>query len=197
MHNHNDNTKNQKSGGKAFNLFLMVACTALAVLMVLLAMQNRDLKQQLTDLMTPQLPPESLKEGDIFEPLAMLDDEGNQVLIDFDGSDGQTRTLLMIFSSDCGACKETIPVWSALLQERNLSIRVAGLRLGAEKEDTPLMPFSVYTPEDGGKSLAGKIPFVPATMILDAGGTIERVWYGTLNEEKQAELTEILDKDKT
>jgi hypothetical protein len=171
----------------------MVACAALAVLVLLLAMQNRKLKEQVSGLLQPQMPPESLQEGDPFEPLALLDDGGNRFLIAFEGRQEQTRTLLMFFSPDCPACRETIPVWSALLQERTPGVRVAGVRLGAEMEDAPFLPFTVYSPEDGGKSLAGKIPFVPATVILDAGGTIERVWYGMLDEEAQAELGTILD----
>ena len=194
MNNHSNDTKNQKSGGKAFNLFLMVACAVMAVLVMLLAMQNRRLKEQVDTLLTPQLPPESLQEGSVLEPLALLDNEGNRVLIDFEGGDGQTRTLLMFFSPDCPACRQTLPVWSAVLQDRNPSIRIAGIRLGPEMNDVPYLSFTVYAPEDGGKSLAGKIAFVPATMILDAGGTIERLWYGALEEDTQAELAAILDE---
>jgi len=192
MHDNHDETMKQKSGTgeKVFGIFLMVACAVLAVLVLLLAMQNRRLKEQLSTLLTPQMPAEALQEGDVLETLALLDDGGNRVVISFEGL--ADRTLLLFFSPDCPACRETIPVWSALLHDRHSTIRVAGIRLGAGNEDSPNLPFAVHTPEDGGQFLAGKIPFVPATMLLDAGGSIERVWYGVLDEEKQAELAGVL-----
>lgn len=192
MHDHHDQTTNHKSGTgeKVFNIFLMVACAALAVLVLLLAMQNRRLKEQVSTLLTPQMPPEALQEGQVLEPLALLDDGGNRVVVNFEGL-GE-RTLLLFFSPDCPACRETIPVWSVMLQNQPPAVRVIGVRLGAEMEDVPNLPFGVYSPEDGGKSLAGKIPFVPATVLLDDKGLIERVWYGMLDEEKQAELSDIL-----
>ena len=194
MHDTHDETTKQKSGRgeKFFSIFLMVACAALAVLVVLLAQQNRRLKTQLSTLLTPQMPPEALKEGDILEPLALLDDGGNRVGINFDGL--ADRTLLLFFSPDCPACREAIPGWSALRNEYRSTARVTGIRLGAGIEDAPNLPFAVYTPEDGGQSLAGKIPFVPATVVLDETGTIERVWYGMLDEEKRGELVDILSR---
>ena len=193
MHDERDETNGRKSGRsweRAFSIFLMVACAALAVLVLLLAQQNRRLKSQLSTMLTPQMPPEALKEGDVLPPLALLDDGGNRIVLDFEGL-GE-RTLLLFFSPDCPACRETMPVWSALLRERSPRVRVSGIRLGAGMEDSPNLPFAVYTPEDGGNSLAGKIPFVPATALLDDGGAVERVWYGMLDEEKQAALTGIL-----
>jgi len=193
MHDNHDEATERKggrSGERAFSIFLMVACAALAILVLLLAQQNRRLKSQLATLLTPQMPPEALKAGDVLEPLALLDDGGNRVLINFEGL--ADRTLLLFFSPDCPACRETIPVWSALLNGRRSTVRVTGIRLGGGIEDAPNLPFAVYTPEDGGQSLAGRIPFVPATMILDSDGTVERAWYGLLDEEKQAELAQIL-----
>jgi thiol-disulfide isomerase/thioredoxin len=180
----------RRSGEKVFSIFLMIACVALAVLVLLLAQQNRKLKSQLSTLLEPQMPAGALQEGDTLAPLALLDEGGNHLLLDFEGL-GE-RTLLLFFSPDCPACRETVPVWSALLQENPPRIRVAGIRLGAGVEDAPNLPFTVYTPEDAGQALAGKIPFVPATMILDDRGTIEQAWYGMLDEEKRGELTRIL-----
>jgi hypothetical protein len=186
-----EKVEQKKTGGeKFFSIFLMVACAALAVLVLLLAQQNRSLKTQLSTLLTPQIPPEGMKAGDVLEPLALLDDGGNRLVINFEGL--ADRTLLLFFSPDCPACRETIPLWSAVLSKHPSTVRVTGIRLGAGIEEAPNLPFAVYTPEDGGESLAGKIPFVPATVVLDEEGTIERVWYGVLDEEKQTELAGIL-----
>jgi hypothetical protein len=180
----------KESGERSFNIFLMLACAALAVLVLLLALQNRNLKTRLATLLTPQMPPAALKAGDALGPLALLDAGGNRVVLNFEGL-GE-RTLILFFSPDCPACRGTIPVWSAMLEGRSPRIRVAGIRLGSGTEDDPNLPFAVYTPEDGGEALAEKIPFVPATVFLDDGGTVLRVWYGMFDEAKQDELTRLL-----
>ena len=178
--------KGGSRGDRAFQAFLMIACAALAVMTLLLAYQNRKLKQELSRPATPQMPPDVLKVGDRFPSLALLDEGGNPVPVTFGAGSG--RTLLMFYSGTCPACRQTFPIWGALLQDPPTRARVYGVRIGPSAADMPLLPFPQHTPEDAGKSLRGKVPFVPATVILDAGGTVERIWFGVLSEEEQKEL---------
>ena len=177
------------SGDRAFHVFLMVACVALAVMALMLALQNRRLKQELSRPATPQMPPDALKVGDTFPPLALLDEEGNPVSVPFGG--GQ-RTLLLFFSARCPACRQTFPVWGTLLQDLPAGARVYGVRIGPSAPDMPPLPFPQHTQEDGGKSLKGKIPFVPATVLLDGSGTVERIWFGVPDEKERQELRDRL-----
>jgi hypothetical protein len=62
------------------------------------------------------------------------------------------------------------------------SIRVVGLRLAAEVESPVVTAFPVYLPADGGSGLAGKIPYIPATLLVDDQGVVEWVKYGGLTE---------------
>ncbi len=163
---------------KTFNFFLISACFALAVLVLFLAWQNRKLKEEMEVLMTPQLPPTALKQGDTLEPLNFVHETGKDVLLGF----GEGRTLLLIFSPKCPACAQTIPVWNDMVEGLPSSIRVVGLRLAAEVESPVVTAFPVYLPADGGSGLAGKIPYIPATLLVDGRGVIEWVKYGALTE---------------
>ena len=178
------------SGGRGSSFFLIAACVALGVLVLLLAWQNRALKDELAAATARQAPPEGLAAGDRFQPLVLLDDGGNSTALRL--GESEPRSLLLVFTTHCPACRETIPVWGSLLEDPLEGIRVLGIRLGGEVEDIPFLPFAVFTPEDGGAGLAGKIPFVPATLILDGDGTVEQVWYGMLDEEKQRAVGDAL-----
>jgi hypothetical protein len=175
---------------KTFNLFITSACVALAVLTLFLAWQNRNLKDDLAELRAPQIPPEALKAGDTMAPLTIMDEGGSEVTIEF-GAEAR-KTLLLIFSPECPACAMTLPIWSDLFKEPPAAARVAGLRMGAEPEGGSALPFPVYTPDESGSGLVGKIPYVPTTLLVDEGGLVERIWFGVLEEEAQEELLDLL-----
>jgi len=58
----------------------------------------------------------------------------------------------------------------------------------AELEGGLTLPFTVFTPDESGSGLVGKIPFVPTTLLVDGKGIVERVWYGVLRDEDREEL---------
>lgn len=176
---------------KSFNLFISSACVALAVLTLFLAWQNRKLKDELAELRAPQIPPEALRQGDEMAEMNVLDESGNGVALDLRA--GNNKTLLLIFSPECPACARTIPIWSELFEQPPAGARVVGLRLGAAPEGAPTLPFPVYAPDEAGSGLAGRIPFVPATLLINGDGVVEQVWYGVLEEEQQEALLQSID----
>jgi hypothetical protein len=155
-------------------------------LTLFLAWQNRKLKDELAELQKPQLPPEALKQGDLMETLTLLDQAGNGVTIEFGAR--RDKTLLLIFSPECPACAETLPIWSEMFVEPLPSLRLVGLRMGPESEEGPSLPFTIYIPDERGSGLAGKIPFVPTTLLVDGKGVVEQIWYGVLQQEDREEL---------
>lgn len=175
---------------KSFNLFISSACVALAVLTLFLAWQNKNLKQELAELRAPQVPPEALKAGDEMTPLAVLDESGKSVTLEF-GAEAR-KTLLLIYSPDCPACAMTLPIWRELLAEPPASARVIGMRMGAAPDGGPTLPFPVYTPDAGNTGLTDKIPYVPTTLLVDEAGLVERIWFGVPEEEAQQELLGLL-----
>jgi hypothetical protein len=177
-------------GDRGFQLVLIIACIALAALVLLLAWQNRQLKEELASVSTMQMPPKGLAAGDLFPSLVLLEEGGEPTTLEF-GED-EPRRLLLVFSTQCPACRDTLPIWNSLLENPPSGVQVAGIQLGGATDEFPFLPFPVFTPEDGGASLAGKIPYVPATLIVDPGGRIEQIWYGLLDEPSQQALGEAL-----
>ena len=113
-----------------FTLFLGFACAALAVLTLLLAWQNRSLKAQMSAAANAPLPG-ALKIGDTVGAFDVVDATGQKTHVSFDG---QGETLLLVFSSTCGACRETIPVWNRLLADgASSAVHIVGIQTDFER----------------------------------------------------------------
>lgn len=162
-----------------FTTFLVVACGALAVLVVLLALQNRRLKTEIADAEARAATPAgSLAAGDRLVALDLLQGGGEPVTVPFDGGAG--RTLLLVYSASCPACRETMPYWNDLARGPAASSRIVGVRTDtASAAADDLVPaFPVYAFDPARPGLSGKFPFVPATVVIDASGTVVDVVFG-------------------
>lgn len=188
---------NQKSG--PFTLFLMAACVVLSVLVVLLAVQNLRLKSALAE--RPGIPEDALEVGDPLGGMALRDGSGEVFPLAFD--QGERRTLLLVFSVHCSACEQTFPLWKNLLAEVGTpaGLRVLGVQTDlpagpeADPGSVPLasFPFDVYGVDYDGSEAMSHIPGVPATILVDREGTVERVWFGVLRDDQLAELRRTLE----
>jgi len=172
----------------------MVACVALAVLVFLLAMQNRQLKQALTFALT-DIPADALTHGDTLEPPALIDDLGQVQNVDFGGE--REQTLLLVFSSTCPACEETLPIWSEMIPEYmgRPELQIVGIQLDRPAPDdepgslvTEAFPFPVLGVTTEGYEALRRIPFIPAAILIDPAGTVEKTWYGLPGERELEEL---------
>lgn len=171
-------------GERAFNIFLIAACVLLAILVVLLSLQNRRLKEQLA-VQVPAMPADALEQGDVLDALYLLDERGESVEVIL--GEGQPTTLLLFYSPDCPACAETLPVWAELLQDPPAGLRIVAVRLSPQPEDVPYLPFPVYTPDKGGLEFMHKIPYIPATVLIE-GDRVEAIWFGVLDPAARGEL---------
>jgi peroxiredoxin len=175
-----------------FSIFLVVACAALAVLTLLLAVQNRSLKAQLASAVGAP-PAGGLKAGDTVAPFDVVTAAGEKTHVTFEGRGG---TLLLVFSSTCGACRDTIPVWNRLLADGVSSqIQVVGIQTDFQHADhsdsTPPIPdlrFPVYGVADPAGAPMDKIPHIPTAAIVDATGKVKSVWVGVPNEAQVSEF---------
>jgi peroxiredoxin len=179
-----------------FTLFLGLACAALAILTLLLAWQNRSLKAQLSA--SASAPPAGgLKVGDTLHAFDVVDASGNKTPVTFEGP-GQT--LLLVFSSTCGACRETIPVWNRLLADGvPKTVHVVGIQTdfqhGAEADATVPIPdlrFPVFGSAEPRGEAMSKFPAIPAAAIIDDKGAVKSVWFGVPSESQVAELRRAL-----
>ena len=179
-----------------FTLFLGVACALLAVLTLLLARQNRSLKAELAAAANAP-PPGGLKVGDTIAPFDVVDAAGNKTQVAFDGTGS---TLLLVFSSTCGACRQTIPVWNRLLAEHGpTAVHVVGIETDFEQSDAsnaklaiPDLRFPVFGAANPAGEPMTKFPAIPAAALVDGKGAVRSVWYGAPNDDQVAELRRAL-----
>ncbi len=183
--------------GDGFTAFLTLACLALAVLVALLAWQNLRLKRTVAELRRSAAPAGALAPGDRFVPPVLAGADGAERAVDFAAS---RTTVLLVFSSRCPACAETLPKWRALVPAYTgrPGLDVLGVEIDAGANDASAIPpgalgFPVYTVVRDGASL-DKIPYIPAVVLVDAAGTVTWTLYGIPNESAIDEMRKRLDE---
>ena len=154
-----------------YSIVLSVISLALAVLVVLLVVQNRNLKQQLAG-------PPGLAAGERLSSFALADASGAPVQVPV--GDGKRR-LLLVFTSTCPHCAHAMPIWRDLMAGGNGGLEVVGVQMDAGSEaakpiDT--LPFPVMSPGTAPPEFLGKLTGVPASILVDGSGKIEKVIYG-------------------
>ncbi len=181
-----------------FTLFLVVACIALAVLVIVLARQNRQLKMAMAGVPGPQVPPDALKTGDQVEPFALLGEAGRKDRLEFPVNG--PKTLLLVFSTHCPACEKTLPVWDEFLAAiKSPGLRTIGIetdRPGSSPDVSGLLPaalrFPVFSVEKPEPPVMRRLPYIPATVLLDGNGRAVRVWFGIPTKEQLDELRDLV-----
>lgn len=190
------NTDQIPNSRDRFTLFLGVACLALAVLTLLLAWQNRSLKAELAAAAGAP-PPGALKSGDTLGAFDVVDATGQTTRVAFDG---HGETLLLVFSSTCGACRETIPVWNRLLADgASGAIHVVGIQTDFQPASTsgaaiaiPGLGFPVFGATDPQGEPMSKFPAIPAAALVDGSGAVKSVWFGVPTDAQVKELRRAL-----
>ena len=185
--------ESQRSADR-FTWFLGVACAALAILTLLLAWQNRGLKAQLSAALNAT-PPGALKIGDTIEAFDVVDAAGNHTRVAFEG---HGETLLLVFSSTCGACHQTIPTWNQLLEQPVPStVQVVGIQTDFQTKSEGALPFPdlrfpVFGPAEPAAPPMTMFPAIPAAAIVDAKGAVKSVWFGVPTDAQVSELRHAL-----
>ncbi len=171
-------------------IVLLVGCVALAACVILLAWQNLSLKRQLAAGPHAGVDPDALAAGEFIEPFEVVTAAGESVRVSFD--EGQQRTLLLVFSSTCPACESNMPIWNELLAgERPASVRVLGFQTDLAAGTTPHdggPPCPIYAVGPRARPPFNRLPYVPATVVVDHEGRVRSVWFGVLGADQQAEL---------
>ncbi|MCC6678187.1 MAG: hypothetical protein IT436_13685 [Phycisphaerales bacterium] len=179
---------------RLFTGFLILACAALCILVVLLSQENRRLKSQsLTPAAAPGRPP-ALKPGDHLAPLTLIDKSGRAA--DFTFAAPRQRTLILAVGGGCPHCATTLPIWNDILRQvASPAVRIVGIQVEAESPDKlePLpADFEINAVRNPRHTWLYALPMVPATLIAGPGGDIEHAWFGELSEAQQEELRSAL-----
>ena len=172
-------------------LVLVVACLVLSGLVVVLAWQNWSMKRQLSSAAHgPELPPDALKPGDRLDAFEVLDASGTPMRVEFGGA--SPKTLLLVFSTTCPACKSNMPNWNELLgQPLPQDWRVVAIQTDQGTQSTPL-PFAVYTADRAHAAVLDRVPFIPATVLVAPTGEVLKTWFGVLSDGDRADLEQKL-----
>lgn len=193
-----------KSEGQGFTRFLVVACLALATLVVLLSIQNRRLKNDLAEaasmaVAVPQGP--QLEEGYRVAPLELFDADGADEVVSFEGD----KTLVALFTTTCPHCKTALPIWEETFPQfaDREGVRIIGVELdrpapeAGSASDTVAASyaFPVYgMRRDANPDFRERVTGVPTLVLLDGDGRVERRWIGPPDEAAVGEIVSLLEE---
>jgi thiol-disulfide isomerase/thioredoxin len=176
----------EKTGRDWYSIFLSAISLALAVLVILLVLQNRDLKQKLRAAAEGG-GPSGLAVGETLSPFTLVDAAGAPAPVPV--GNGQPR-LVLLFTSTCPHCSDAMPIWRDLVRDGGGGMEVVGVQLDAGRETAkPIdtLPFPVLAPGETPPQFLSKVTGVPATILLDGSGKIEKLIYGPpLGDNKEA-----------
>ena len=186
-------TAADRKGADGYTIFLVVACVALAALVVALAMQNRSLKEKLAHG-GGGTPPPQFASGDVIKPFTVVTDAGDNKTIAF--GEGESKTILLVFSSTCPACKQAVPIWRQILATPPAAgVRLIGIQTdkldknpAAPAEMAASYPFPVYGYKRPSPDPLEKVPFIPAQIVVDTKGVVKKAWFGVPADDVVAEL---------
>lgn len=177
-----------------FGSFLAVASLALAALVVLLAVQNRGLKEDLSACRASHaLPSDTLARGEVLDPVPVFDPDGKKTLLEFDSG----THVLLVYSSTCPACEETLPVWNAWLDEGAFGRATPrAVRTDPPSAESPsaqspaALRLPVHLVDRSGANPLRRVYLVPCTLVVGPGGTVRLAIYGVPTDEDRERVRE-------
>ena len=177
---------------------LLVFATISSVLVlvnVLLAQQNKHLKA-LTGKPGRCL---ELSPGKGLPPVEGFDVEGNKVVVGY-GEDPR-KTVLLVFSPGCRACKENMSNWQSLIKRLDSSLyRVIALSLAPNGIEDYLAQYNLagipVIAEVAAKTrVEYQLSLTPQQILIGPEGKVEKVWTGLLRGEEKADIESTVGLD--
>jgi peroxiredoxin len=173
---------------------LMIFLGAVLLLVnVLLVQQNKKLR------VLARKPDRALeiKPGTAVPPLEGLDSNGNRHRIN-DRQDSR-KTVLLVLSPRCHACEENMPNLEAIIDGLDRqSFQIAAVSLQPDdfnkySSRRRINQIPILTRIDPKYRVAYNLALTPQIILIDAGGKVEKVWTGLLQEEAKREVELALD----
>ena len=174
-----------------YSVFLSAISLALAALVVLLVLQNRDLKDKLRAAAEGGAPG-GLAAGETLPSFALVDGSGAPAQVAV--GDGRPRVLL-VFTSTCPHCAHAMPIWRDLVRENSSGTEVVGVQLdagAATAKPIDTLPFPVLAPGAAPPEFLSKLTGVPCSIVVDGTGRIEKLFYGPPEGKNLADLRNTL-----
>ena len=163
---------------------------------VLLTLQNRDLKNALS-AMTTVGQVEPLKPGERVEAVKVQTFDGNTTELKYD--DPAKKYLLFVLSTTCPHCEKTLVNWQAITEtNKEGKCYIIGVSLHNLDETRDYVTakkigfYIVSAAADTSFNRRYKISGVPETILVKSDGSVEKVWIGELTEDQTKEIQTLM-----
>lgn len=163
----------------------------LVVEVVLLMLQNRELKTQFNTMIKGQFNTDTLNVGERVENFEMM--RMNNTPLGITYLDSTKKYLFFVFSTTCPYCEKNLEHWKYLEGDNHdESLRIIWLSIHdldktREYVGKKNLNFDIAV-ADTSFSRKYKIGGVPKTILIKGNGTVEKVWTGVLDAEKMKEI---------
>jgi peroxiredoxin len=173
------------SGAKLYFIFLHIVIVIFGIEIVILAKQNREMKDH---AQSPSM--EQVKIGDrlSFDSLILHTEES------YPFNNGKSK-ILFLFSTTCPFCKENLGKWNNLYStSKNPNIDILGISLDSKERTEKLILDSsivfpvLVSPQIKWFSQKNKITGVPITLLVNDSGMVLKLWNGTLEDRALKEV---------
>jgi thioredoxin family protein len=185
--------KKLKAASDNLSFFVTIFGAVLLVMNTMLAQQVKRLNIAASDAEKSL----ELKPGKYLSDLEGIDIFGSPVKLGYREDD--RKTLLLVFSPHCGACKDNMPVWQTIIRGIDKSLyRVVAASLKNEEvreyaNKYNLSGVPVIADVDAKSKLDYVMAVSPQTILINSEGRAEKVWIGKLQGAEKEDVSRALN----
>ena len=183
-----------------FTPFLMVACVALGVVVVMMSRtisrqsaERAALHEQLieaSDRLAAEMQRTSVRRGDVFGVVTLRAADGTETPTRFDW--GDRSTMVLVVSGGCDACAVNLEAWRTVVDRPHPSCDVVLMTVDefppGETAALDALGVDRFVAVDGRASTLGGLRLVPATILIGPDAVIDRVWHGVVSDAVAEEM---------
>ncbi len=187
----------KKSSNRIFQYFLYIALIGLAIEVLILVQQNKQLKSTSQNL-NQALTSLALQPGDRVPSFIAIDFNGQLVTIGY--PDEAKKTILLVFATECAVCEKNIAFWNDLFEGvDSCRYRIIGiskndlleLKLFAESMN---IKFPILMSDELSFWWSYKLFRLPQTILINERGQVEHVWQGVLFKPVREKILKIVNQ---
>ncbi len=167
-----------------YQIFLHVAVSALAIVVIVLAIQNKELKESSTRGSRT-----GIKPGEYFSL------NGIQQCLNAGNIDSSKTQLIYVFTTTCPFCEKNLASWKQISAKTlKEGIVVMGICLDSEAKTkeyvkAKALEFPIFIADDPARfKEINRIIGVPGTVVRSKAGLVDAIWIGVLSERNISEL---------